>query len=181
MRTAIVGGIKTVLIVFGVMCLGAVPVLAQGGGMMGGHGTTEEEWRQDDMMHWTPWMPGIPWGFQESFATSVIPAADTGGFTFKRGFLLISSEDEGGVFFTIFGVEDSSGNDVDNEGNELVLDLKVNGASQTFSFDFDLDDGVGSVSNDLDLDEEDEVEVVQVRVQDPSGNIFGVPGLRIED
>ena len=178
LRTTIVGGIGIVLMVFGTTCFGAVPVLAQEMGMMDGYGTMEEEWRQG-------MMPGMPGDFNpmkhESFATSVIPDADAEDFTFASGFLLISSEDEGEVFFIIAGAEDSTGSDIDNEGNELVLDLKVNGAPQTFSFDFNLDDGFGLVSDDLDLDEGDEVEVAQVRVQDPSGNTFGVAGFRVED
>lgn len=115
------------------------------------------------------------------FATSIIPDADTGDFSFVHGFLLVSSEDEGSVFFTLFRAEDSTGDDVDNAGNQLVLVLNVNGASQTLTFDFNLNDGFGFVSDELDLNAEDEVEVVQVRVQDPSGNTFGVPGLRIQD
>ena len=129
--------------------------------------------------------PGMPENFSSKkfgfFATSVIPDADTGDFTFKSGFLLISGGNEGRASFIIFGVEDPGGDDVDNEGNKLVLVLKVNGTSQTFTLNFDLDDGFSSVSDDLNLDDEDEAEVVQVSVQDPSANTFGVPGLRIED
>ena len=129
-------------------------------------------------------------GFFDTFdfyATSLIPDADTdtGDFTFEFGYVAISPYREGEVYFVIAGTEDPTGDDADNDGNRLVLDLVVNGAAQTISFDFELDDGFGWVIDDLDLDDDDAVQVVQVRVQQPIGDAnfetFGIPGLTIND
>ena len=102
----------------------------------------------------------------------------------KAGGLRISQYGGGQVSLVIPAVRDAAGNKVDAQGNEIRLELRVNGVAREATLPFDVVDGKvkakGFLSSPQDIFKGDLVELVSMGAYDASGVRFGLIGVTPE-
>lgn len=102
----------------------------------------------------------------------------------KAGGLRISQYGGGQVSLVLPAVRDAAGKKVTSAGNEIRLELRVNGVARDATLPFDVVDGKakakGFLSNPEDIFKGDLVEVVSMGAYDSSGVRFGLIGVTPE-
>lgn len=102
----------------------------------------------------------------------------------KAGGLRVSQYGGGQLSLVLPAVRDAAGKKVTASGNQIRLELRVNGVAQSAVMPFDVTDGKakakGFLSNPQDIFKGDLVEVVSMGAYDSSGVRFGMIGVTPE-
>lgn len=121
------------------------------------------------------------WAHTTSLKLNFIePAAGASAITWgskSSASLNLSSGNGGKIKFKAKRFEDGGGGKITATGNNLVMDVVINGTPQVLQFPFDLVKGNGKISNVfLGLFKPDIIEIIDVTLQDSSANVFAEMG-----